>query len=54
MTWKCPYCGSQYGMPYQDSNLVGMLCLEPNCGRMHAMTEEESQEEETHHFTSDL
>lgn len=54
MAWKCPYCGSQQGMPYQDRNLVGMLCLEPTCGRMHAMTEAESQEEEEHFYTSDL
>ncbi|MCP1354110.1 hypothetical protein [Aneurinibacillus migulanus] len=52
--WKCPYCGSEHGMPYQDSNLTGMLCLGEMCGRFHAMTEEESKQVERHVYESDM
>ncbi|MFT9847624.1 hypothetical protein [Aneurinibacillus sp. REN35] len=52
--WKCPYCGSEYSMPYQDSNLTGMLCLEEACGRFHTMTNEESRQEERHVYESDM
>ncbi|NGQ94076.1 hypothetical protein G3578_02670 [Brevibacillus sp. SYP-B805] len=31
--WKCPFCGGSLGQPFQDSQLHGMLCLSPDCGR---------------------
>ncbi|MFY0542719.1 hypothetical protein [Brevibacillus sp. H7] len=31
--WTCPYCGGTLGQPFQDDQLRGMLCLQPDCGR---------------------
>ncbi|MGC5324037.1 hypothetical protein [Brevibacillus sp. SYSU BS000544] len=31
--WTCPYCGQNMGQSFQDSQLHGMLCLNPLCGR---------------------
>jgi hypothetical protein len=33
--WSCSYCGNHTGMPYEDSQLKGMLCLHPDCGRFN-------------------
>lgn len=32
--WTCPYCGNQHGMIFEDSQMTGVLCLHPDCGRM--------------------
>jgi len=34
--WSCPHCGQQAGLPFQDDQLQGMLCLNPDCGRFDA------------------
>ncbi len=34
--WTCPYCGGKLGQPFEDSQLRGMLCLSPDCGRFDA------------------
>ncbi|WP_232697113.1 hypothetical protein [Brevibacillus daliensis] len=31
--WNCPYCGFERGHVFQDSQLHGILCLNPVCGR---------------------
>ncbi|WP_019119183.1 hypothetical protein [Brevibacillus massiliensis] len=40
--WRCPYCGEAKGQPFADSQLQGMLCLNPECGRFDSA--EDSQE----------
>lgn len=37
--WTCPYCGQSVGQPFRDSQLHGMLCLNPLCGRFDDRTE---------------
>jgi|GEM_PF-637998 len=36
MAWTCPHCGGTLGQPFADSQLRGMLCLAPDCGRFDA------------------
>lgn len=50
----CPFCGSEYGMPYKDNQLTGMLCLHPECGRFHPFSNKESEEILGFRFESDL
>lgn len=42
--WSCPYCGNYQGLPFGDSNLKGMLCLHPDCGRFDEMDESKFNE----------
>lgn len=42
--WKCKYCGNQYGMPYKDNKLEGMMCLAPDCGRFNHIDEYNNEE----------
>lgn len=37
--WMCPYCGQNIGQPFRDTQLHGMLCLNPDCGRFDEMTD---------------
>lgn len=50
----CPFCGSEYGMPYKDSYLTGMLCLQSECGRFYSFSGKESEEINSFRFESDL
>jgi hypothetical protein len=31
--WTCPYCGGTLGQRFDDDQLHGVLCLQPDCGR---------------------
>lgn len=42
--WSCPYCGNYQGLLFGDSNLKGMLCLHPDCGRFDEMDESKFNE----------
>lgn len=35
--WSCPYCGNHTGMPFEDNQLKGMICLHPACGRFNSL-----------------
>lgn len=37
--WSCPFCGNHNGIRFQDSNLKGMLCMHPDCGRFDELDE---------------
>ncbi|MEW9667698.1 hypothetical protein [Ammoniphilus sp. 3BR4] len=38
--WSCPYCGNHSGVRFKDSNLQGMLCMHPDCGRFNELDEQ--------------
>lgn len=38
--WSCPHCGNSGGVKFKDSNLKGMLCMHPDCGRFDELTED--------------
>jgi hypothetical protein len=37
--WSCPYCHSREGLFFRDENLLGVLCLAPDCGRFNELDE---------------
>lgn len=49
--WTCPYCGCASGMYYHDSQLQGMLCLHPECGRFDEWDEEQAPDEISHYYS---
>lgn len=52
--WICPFCGNKDGMPYEDSQLTGILCLNPECGRFQPFSKEESVGVKGFHYESDF
>lgn len=44
MEWSCPYCGSTQGLLFEDGNLKGILCQNPDCGRVDPLPEAEDED----------
>ncbi|MCF6093163.1 hypothetical protein L1765_04025 [Microaerobacter geothermalis] len=51
--WSCPFCGSHYGIPFEDQHLRGILCLHPDCGRVDVVDDNRS-EKYSKDFSSDM
>lgn len=52
--WTCPFCGSQFGYFFEDGKIAGMVCLNPDCGRIDPEKKSEEGGEEKRMVDTDL